>query len=136
MAGMPLGDERADHALDRQVHLGHQIDRALLVDLERAAEAASWIAPAFDASTAVCRLSRWPEKGRVEGRIAAHSAAFASFLTMRTSIPPSGMPAQLDVVHEVADQEDAAAAALEHVLGRERVGDFFGLEALAFVAHG
>ncbi len=38
VAGMPLGDERANHALDRQVHLGDQIDRALLVNLERAAQ--------------------------------------------------------------------------------------------------
>ena len=37
------------------------------------------------------------------------------------------------VVHEVANQEDAAAAGLEDVFGRERVGDFFGLEALALV---
>src|SRR5439155_6006915 len=41
---------------------------------------------------------------------------------------------QLDVVHEVADQEDAAAARLEEVLGRQRIGDRLRLEAFALIA--
>jgi len=35
---MALGDERANHPLDGDVHLGDQVDRALLVDAKRAAE--------------------------------------------------------------------------------------------------
>ena len=42
---------------------------------------------------------------------------------------------QLHVVHEAAHEEDAAAARLQHVLGRERVGDLVGLEAFALVGH-
>ena len=37
--GKALGDQRAEHALDGEVDLGDEIDRALLVDLEIAAEA-------------------------------------------------------------------------------------------------
>src|SRR3954463_9726241 len=37
-------------------------------------------------------------------------------------------------VHETANQEDAAAAALQQVLRRERVGDLLGIEAFALVA--
>src|SRR4029450_12418439 len=44
-------------------------------------------------------------------------------------------PLQLHVVHEVADQEDAAAARLEEVLGIERVRDRLGVEPFALVAH-
>jgi hypothetical protein len=35
---MALGNQRAHHPLDREIDLGHQIDWALLVDLECAAE--------------------------------------------------------------------------------------------------
>ena len=45
-----------------------------------------------------------------------------------------GRALQLHVVHEVANQEDAAAARLQQVLGRERIGDFLGIEAVALVA--
>ena len=43
-------------------------------------------------------------------------------------MPPSGARWSCDVVHEVADQEDAAAAALQQVLRRQRVGDILGVE--------
>ena len=36
--GKALGDQRAEHPLDGDVDLGHEIDRPLLVDLEVAAE--------------------------------------------------------------------------------------------------
>src|SRR5258708_22865576 len=39
-----------------------------------------------------------------------------------------------DVVHEVANEKDAAAARLEEVFLRQRIGDFLGFEALALVA--
>src|ERR1044071_6731239 len=42
---------------------------------------------------------------------------------------------QLHVVHEVADQENAAAAGFQEVFGSERVGHFFGVEAFALVAN-
>ena len=54
---------------------------------------------------------------------------------MRTSMPPSGTRRRRHVVHEVAHQEDAAAARFQHVLGRERIGDALGVETLALVAH-
>ena len=41
---------------------------------------------------------------------------------------------QLDVVHEVADEEDAAAARLQQVFGRQRIGHLFGIEAFALIA--
>ena len=45
-----------------------------------------------------------------------------------------GHAPQRDVVHEVAHQEDAAPARLQHVLGRQRIGELLGIEAFAFVA--
>src|SRR5260370_35605651 len=36
-----------------------------------------------------------------------------------------------DVVHEVANEKDAAAARLEEVLRRQGIGNFLGLEAFA-----
>jgi hypothetical protein len=54
---------------------------------------------------------------------------------MRTSMPPFLRAQVLHVVHEAAHEEDAAAARLEEVLGRERIGDLPGIEALALVEH-
>src|SRR5689334_5806525 len=42
---------------------------------------------------------------------------------------------QPHVVHEVADEEDAAAARLEQVLRRERIREVLGIEAFALIAH-
>ena len=44
-----------------------------------------------------------------------------------------GPPLHLDIVHEAANEEDATAARLQEIFGRERVGDLLGIEALAFV---
>ena len=41
-----------------------------------------------------------------------------------------------DLVHDVVDEEDAAAAGFEEVFGVERVGDIFDVKALAFVFDG
>src|SRR5262249_28582907 len=41
---------------------------------------------------------------------------------------------QLNIVHEVADEENAAAARLQEILGIERVGDRLGIEAFALIA--
>ena len=46
---------------------------------------------------------------------------------------PPGDFLQHRFVHEVANQEDAAAARLEDVFGRQRIGHFFRHEALALV---
>src|SRR5471032_1151288 len=40
---------------------------------------------------------------------------------------------QLHVVHEVADEENTAAAGFQEVVGVERVGDQVGVEALALI---
>src|SRR5262245_7765733 len=42
---------------------------------------------------------------------------------------------KLDFVHEIADQEDAASAALEQVFRCQRVRDLVGIEALPLIAH-
>src|SRR5262249_15238445 len=42
---------------------------------------------------------------------------------------------QLHVVHEVSNEEDAAAARLEQILRREWIGDRLGVEAFALIAH-
>src|SRR5262245_16055611 len=42
---------------------------------------------------------------------------------------------QIDFVHEIADEENPAAAALQQVLWRERVGNRVGIESLPLVAH-
>src|SRR5262245_42225325 len=44
-------------------------------------------------------------------------------------------PLKLDVVHEVADEEDPTAARLQQVLGRQRIRHRFGIESLALIAH-
>ena len=49
-------------------------------------------------------------------------------------MPPSGARRSVHIVHEVADEEDAAAAGLEDVFGRQRVGDFFGIEPFALIS--
>ena len=108
--GKSLGDELAEHPLDRHVDLGDQIDRALLVDAHVAAEARHLhVAGAHD------RLDRGGEKqwiaghsgsARLGGRRADGALDHADFhAALRRAL-------QLHVVHEVADEEDAAAARL------------------------
>ena len=46
-----------------------------------------------------------------------------------------GRRLQRHFVHVVADEEDAAAAGLQDVLGRERIGDVFGVEARPWSLH-
>ena len=52
---------------------------------------------------------------------------------MRTSMPPSVATPERDVVHEAAHEEDAPPTCLEEILGSQRVGDLFGLEALSLI---
>ena len=54
---------------------------------------------------------------------------------MRTSMPPSVAAPERHVVHEAAHEENAAAARLEQILGRQRIGNLLGIEALALVEH-
>ncbi len=84
MIGKALGDQRAEHPLDRDVDLGDEIDRALLVDLEVAGRSCAICrSPArTTASMAVVRKSGCEHSG-VGGRGWTR-------LTMRISMPPSG----------------------------------------------
>ena len=45
-----------------------------------------------------------------------------------------GHAGELDVVHEAANQEYTAAARLQQVLRRQRIGDQRGIEALTLIA--
>ena len=124
MIGKPLGDQRAELALDLEVDLGDEIDRALLVDAHRAAEVRHLhVAGADD------RLDGGREKDRRERRQAPRRQLLhhAHFHAAFRRAP------QHDVVHEAAHEEDAAAARLQDVLGRQRVGDLLGVEALTLV---
>src|SRR4029453_4775282 len=47
----------------------------------------------------------------------------------------AGRERVLDLVHELAHEEDAAAVGLQQVLGSERVRHHAGIEALALIAH-
>ena len=77
-------------------------------------------------------MTAWTAVARKIGGIGQPPAA--SFFTMRTSMPAlRRRGAADDVVHEAAHEEDAAAAGLQDVLGRQRVGDLLGLEAFALV---
>ena len=77
----------------------------------------SWMSPArTTASMAVARKAG-------SGRHDAAGVGRATRFTIQISMPPSGARCSGDVVHEVADEEDAAAARLEEVLGREGIGD-------------
>src|SRR4029453_18293855 len=42
---------------------------------------------------------------------------------------------QRHIVHEAGHEKDAAAAGLQEVLGRERIGDFLGVEPFALIEH-
>src|SRR5262249_23045588 len=84
---------------------------------------ASCIAPALmTAWTAVAR--------KIDGTWSATGRQFLHHAHLHAA---SGRALQLDVVQEVAHEEDAAPARLEHVFGRERIGDRLGLEALAAI---
>ena len=137
MIGKPFGDERAEHPLDRDVDLGDEIDRALLVDAEARRRTRH-----LDVAGASDGLDGGGEKERI-GRDRRRSPAAVRHwparrdgrrLIMRISMPPSGARCSCDVVHEVADEEDAAAAGLEQVLRRQRIGDLVRVEAFALVA--
>ena len=131
MIGKALGDQRAEHALDRDVDLGDEIDRALLVDRGRRVPKLRHlhVAGADD------RFDGGGEKAAGRGTQASTAAGLGTRLIMRISMPPSGARCELHVVHEAADEEDAAAAGLQQVFGRQRIGDVLGVEALALVAH-
>src|SRR5688572_19894742 len=84
---------------------------------------ASCTSPArITASIAVAR--NWGGTASATGRqLLDHAHFHAPFV----SAPKS------HVVHEVAHEKDAASARFEDVLGRQRIGDLFGIEALALV---
>src|SRR5438105_4302335 len=84
---------------------------------------ASCMAPAF--------ITAWTAVARNRGAIS--SATGRQLLHHAHFHAPLRGTLQLDVVHEAPHEEDAAPARLEHVLGRERVGDLLGLEPFALV---
>ena len=48
--------------------------------------------------------------------------------------PAFGRVDELDVVHEAADQENAATARLQQIFGRQRIGDRRRIESLSLIA--
>src|SRR2546426_1794278 len=90
---------------------------------------ASWISPArTTVSMAVVRSSGSAATLRVGvGRL--HALGHADFH------PALRRALELNVVHEVADEKNAAAARLEEVLGIERVGEGLRIETLSLIPH-
>src|SRR5579872_2872658 len=88
-----------------------------------------WSTPAD--CIAPARMTAWTAVARKIG--GTGSATGAQFLHHADFHAAPGRALQPDFVHEVAHEEDAAAARLEDVLGRERIGDFLGLEAVAAI---
>src|SRR5262245_20661560 len=81
---MPLGYQLADHLLDGDIYFRHQVDRPLLSNLECSAGGFP-----LNLACAADGVDRGLEPGLV-GRPGGHNVAFASFFTIRTSMPPSG----------------------------------------------
>src|SRR5688572_14666609 len=86
---------------------------------------AIWISPArITDSTAVARKTGGSGSGT--GRqFLDHAHFHAAFRC----------PAQHDIVHETAHEEDAPSAGLQDVLGSQRIGNLFRFEALSLVEH-
>src|SRR5262249_23473051 len=91
-----------------------------------------WSMPASCMAPAL--MAAWTAVARKIGGIA--SATGRQLLHHAYLHAAVGRALQVHFVHEVAHEEDAASARLEHVLGRERVGDFLGLETLAAIRDG
>ncbi len=161
--GKAFGDERAKHFLDGDIDFGDEVDRAFLVDLHAAAERGhlhvagahdrldgrrheqrirhrccsrffgprSWFVVHRTAnveprtSNDLCHLCLNGSVGGVGGLHALDHADFhAAF----------GDALQLHVVHEIANEEDAAAARFQQILRREGIRHFFGFEAFTLIA--
>ena len=121
--GKRVRDERAKGLFSREIGRRDEVDSALLLDVEAAAEVLP-VDPAgrqrgFDGGGEIERV-----EGQ-SGELLAHAHGHAAFRP----------PGDRHVVHEVAHEEDAAAARLEHVLGVERIGDLRRIESLALVEH-
>src|SRR6185369_311253 len=86
---------------------------------------ASCIAPAL--------ITAWTAVARNSGGYA--SAIGRQLLHHADFHPALGRAIELDVVHEAAHEEDAAAARFENVFRRERIRDVLRLEALALIGH-
>ena len=124
MAGKPLRDERAKSALDLEIDFGDQIDRALFIHAHRAAEMRH-----LDLAGPDHGFDGRGEKTEGPAQAPVQPLDHADFHAAIRRAP------QHDVVHEVAHEEDAAAAGLEDVLRGERIGDLLRIEAFAFVEH-
>ena len=116
MIGKALGDQLAEHALDGEVDLGDEIDGALLVDLKVAAELRHLQLAGTDD-----RLDRGGEK--MAGRRATQAWRTSAVRRRVHALDHADFHAafrralQLHVVHEVANQEDAAAARFSRFSG-------------------
>ena len=99
----------------------------------RLARGGAPVVHALAASLSACGNSRGsPRRGAPQ---LSSPRVRGTFLSMRTTVPPARRERVLDLVHELAHEEDAAAVGLQQVLGRERVGHLGGIEALALVLH-
>ena len=129
--GKSLGDHRAEHPLDGEVDLGHEIDGPLLVDLEVAAELRHLqIAGAGD------RLDGGGEKQRIDAATQAGSepSAACTRLTMRISIPPSGARRSWTSSMKLRIRKMPRPLDLRRFSGSSGFGDRLRVEALALVA--
>src|SRR5436190_23326027 len=80
---------------------------------------------------APARMTAWTAVARNFGDVA--SGTGREFLHHAHLHAALRHPRELDVVHEAAHEEDAAAARLENVFRGERIRDCLRLEALALV---
>ena len=95
---------------------------------------ASWMSPAR--RTISMAVARKTGSGKIERAFSAQlGAATLARLTITHFHAAFGRALQHHFVHEAANEEDAAAARLEQVLGRAAIGQRRGIEAGAFVAH-
>ena len=131
MIGKALRDHRAEHPLDFEIDLGDQVDGAFFFDTDAGAELGDLeIAGAHD------RFDRGGEEcGSAVRRRPWRRGSRARFLELldHPNLHAARHFLQHRFVHEVANEEDPAAAGLEDVFGRQRVGHFFRHEALALV---
>jgi hypothetical protein len=132
MIGEAFGDEVAEHPLDREVDLGHEIDGALLLDVNIAAEARH-----LDLASANDRLDGGGQKQR-GGSHSALEGVTGRFRGMQPFDHPDfhaafRRPRQAHLVHETANEKDPPAAGLEQVIGFEGIGDRLGIEAFSLI---
>ena len=124
MGGKALGDELPAKTLNFNIHVGHNVDRTLLVDTE--------ITPLpreLDLSGARRDLYGCLDEGGGDGHRSAELLDHAHFRA------PARDRKQPQVVHEAPHEEDAPTTGLEEILGCQWVFHGLGVEAFAVVEH-